>query len=975
MTDGPGVSAKEPVSFRVPPPNTLRYNNWRQLPVPGAGSFSPTEAVTVVIPYFEAPAALEALLAGLERQTYPRELFEAVIVDDGSATPLGQPSSPLAVRVIRQENCGFGLARARNNGARAAAHDILIFLDGDMIPDTDLLAAHARWHHAVADAVTLGFRAAAPEAIDIAALRRHSGSLRDLYGQRECDAWREPLLVQSADLCSRHGWPFRTMVGANFAVRKAFYLSVGGCDESFVRYGGEDTELAYRAYAQGAVLVPARGAMAWHQEAPGADEAHKHRQLQAQRAKLANLIPHSAFRAAPGAVVHVVPRYVVTLRPECEPAETVARAVENILSDALGDVVVRIEAGRLQETDLVWLDEFYVADARVRIVPLRAALDEFPAAPMHIVLPAGPAVDHGIVAHLRKHLGTAVQATAPLPGRGKATITRAWALHRARRTGRPVTAFGAAVAAPAPKRRRAGSSAQPLPNTQPGVVARSLAALAREARYVQGPRTAMAMLRWMARGLRRRLGHPGLRAAVAPDPAGVQRRDRAFGVEIAVAGERSGAVFAASSRVRRYQAGRRADVVLADTRAAAGIDAAGNDAPIVILADRPRLSVPAFDPAVHNPIGWRRTVENRVATLGPPHLLPSTVRQAREVSARDRRALLTSHHLVDSGAFHADPASRAGVLVRLAAAGVPVCLVDRDTALEACLGPELAALMSVRLDPADADARESLSVRMRRVALRDHSLRSRATQVCEVALADPPVPPKVSILLATKRPELLYWTVANVARQNYPNLELVIALHGDGFADLGADLERLPCPVKVLRLDRQRVLGSVLNAAAEAASGVLLTKMDDDDLYGADHVWDLVLAHEYSGAHLVGKGIENVYLREVDRTVQRQSGQAETYSDDLAGGTLLMARQDLARFGGWPRVPRAEDILLIGAILDAGGRVYRTHGAGFVLIRHGAGHTWDTRNTFFLDAARRTHAGWRPDIADIATDALCPSPP
>ena len=97
--------------------------------------------------------------------------------------------------------------------------------------------------------------------------------------------------------------------------------------------------------------------------------------------------------------------------------------------------------------------------------------------------------------------------------------------------------------------------------------------------------------------------------------------------------------------------------------------------------------------------------------------------------------------------------------------------------------------------------------------------------------------------------------------------------------------------------------------------------MDDDDLYGPDHVWDLVLAHEYSGAHLVGKGIENVYLREVDRTVKRQSGQAETYTNDLAGGTLLVARHDLARFGGWPRVPRAEDNLLIQAILDAGGRI------------------------------------------------------
>ena len=46
-----------------------------------------------------------------------------------------QPKSPLNVTVVHQDNMGFGLARARSNGARAAAHDILVFLDGDMIAE------------------------------------------------------------------------------------------------------------------------------------------------------------------------------------------------------------------------------------------------------------------------------------------------------------------------------------------------------------------------------------------------------------------------------------------------------------------------------------------------------------------------------------------------------------------------------------------------------------------------------------------------------------------------------------------------------------------------------------------------------------------------------------------------------------------------------------------------------------------------
>ena len=59
----------------------------------------------------------------LERQTYPRALFEVVVVD-GLAPPIGAPAdSPLDVRVVRQLRCGFGLARARNLGVRCAFFD------------------------------------------------------------------------------------------------------------------------------------------------------------------------------------------------------------------------------------------------------------------------------------------------------------------------------------------------------------------------------------------------------------------------------------------------------------------------------------------------------------------------------------------------------------------------------------------------------------------------------------------------------------------------------------------------------------------------------------------------------------------------------------------------------------------------------------------------------------------------------------
>ena len=94
------------------PPAGVRGNNWRELAAATPDRFEPELPASVVVTYYEAPEALDLTLAALEGQTYPRELFEVVIVDDGSRTPLTPPAgSPLKVRVVHQEDRGFGHAQ------------------------------------------------------------------------------------------------------------------------------------------------------------------------------------------------------------------------------------------------------------------------------------------------------------------------------------------------------------------------------------------------------------------------------------------------------------------------------------------------------------------------------------------------------------------------------------------------------------------------------------------------------------------------------------------------------------------------------------------------------------------------------------------------------------------------------------------------------------------------------------------------
>lgn len=229
-------------------------------------------------------------------------------------------------------------------------------------------------------------------------------------------------------------------------------------------------------------------------------------------------------------------------------------------------------------------------------------------------------------------------------------------------------------------------------------------------------------------------------------------------------------------------------------------------------------------------------------------------------------------------------------------------------------------------------------------------------------------PPSVSITMATNRPEMVCWAVSNVGRQNYPHLELVLALHGDGFDDgrVKAELARLAIPAKTVRVDEAANLGDALTAATAEATGELLTKMDDDDLYGADHIGQLVSAWRESGARLVGKVPEWTYLCEHNVTIQRYAGTRTRHRYRMSGGTMVIARTDFDRIGGWRSVARGVDTWLMDDVIAGGGMVHSAPGCGYLVIRHGRGHTNDREEAHYLGLADSVSDGWCPSLAGIS---------
>ena len=324
------------------------------------------------------------------------------------------------------------------------------------------------------------------------------------------------------------------------------------------------------------------------------------------------------------------------------------------------------------------------------------------------------------------------------------------------------------------------------------------------------------------------------------------------------------------------------------------------------------------DPTVHNPIGRPSHGLDRVLTarvrdgvleLGGglrPRRIPGDVTEKDVASLADTRAVV------------GDVPTRQAR--QLAACGVLVLAADSP-------------------QPADELSWQAESVHERRHALRQYG---------PWAALD--AWPSVSIVMSTHRASHVDHALTQLARLRYPRLEILIGAHGDAVNvdALRAKAADLPFPSTVVTIDDTHNLGEALQVLSQAASGDLVTKMDDDDYYGPEHIWDLVLAREYSGAQIVGKTLDWIFLESQALTVFRPVYPAESYSDFVCGGTMLISRGDLLSIGGWRPVPKSVDRALLDRVLDDGGMVYRTHGLGYVYVRRGVGHTASVSDEHFL---------------------------
>lgn len=400
------------------------------------------------------------------------------------------------------------------------------------------------------------------------------------------------------------------------------------------------------------------------------------------------------------------------------------------------------------------------------------------------------------------------------------------------------------------------------------------------------------------------------------------------------------------------------------------------DPRIVHLVVTERLWLPPVDTAVISPAGFRRDAAGFGAVsvaCDEGATLTVSGADGAVLSSSDARVGLTENQIaalhglagVTVSAPGAGPQQLGRVLTQLACAGVPVRPLTLAPDVAGALGADLAARFSTDWDPADALDRESWSVSTRRLALRQFAPDGFWGGIARQHDRPAAAVPSISVLVPTRRPDFLPFALAQVERQDYPDVETVLVLHGVAadHPSVKKAVASYSRPLVVVEVVGDAVFGRALNAGMAACSGRLFTKMDDDDWYGPHHLTDLVLARAYSGATVVGLTGYHVYLSGSDKTIRWAAPPTEAPAGWLAGGTMLLGLDDLRALGGWRATPSAVDWHLSAAVRADGGWLYATHDLGFLYFR-GHEHTWTPAggkgDTVWLERDPAPRAGFHP---------------
>lgn len=185
-----------------------------------------TVKISVIVPTYNRLRLLKDQLSALMSQSIPKDLYEVIVVDDGSSDGTGAYLDRVNLdysnlQTYHQRN--GGPAKARNTALKVAQGEIIAFTDDDCVVDKNWLAN---------------------------ILSRWNKDLVGIQGATYTDRQKVTPLTHQIDNETGHN----SVPTCNAAYSRTMLWGIGGFDESFPSPHNEDADVSWRMQSKGKVI-------------------------------------------------------------------------------------------------------------------------------------------------------------------------------------------------------------------------------------------------------------------------------------------------------------------------------------------------------------------------------------------------------------------------------------------------------------------------------------------------------------------------------------------------------------------------------------------------------------------------------------------------------------------------------------------------------------------------------------------------
>ncbi len=226
------------------------------------------DKISVIIATYKDSESLGLILNSLANQTYKKN-FEIIIAEDGKCEKIQKYIKNLTYQNIihtTQEDLGWQKNRSLNNAINNSNGELLIFLDGDCIPYSNLVENYALC--ARDKTVLCGRRVDLGEKLS-KKLRDGSLDIQELENnylkyylkiiKDSARHYEEGIKLNNFLHKLKYKNRTSTILGCNFAVNKKDLLDINGFDEDYKNPSvGEDTDLEFRLRGIDCTIKPTR---------------------------------------------------------------------------------------------------------------------------------------------------------------------------------------------------------------------------------------------------------------------------------------------------------------------------------------------------------------------------------------------------------------------------------------------------------------------------------------------------------------------------------------------------------------------------------------------------------------------------------------------------------------------------------------------------------------------------------------------